>query len=134
LAAELARAEGEAKLAAWKAAPASATGLASTVEISREQPQNLPRPVIDAALRAPADALPGWVGVDLGAQGYAVVKVNRVVPRQAPDAQRAAQERQQYLQWWTTAEGMAYYEVLKQRFKVQIKTPRPSTTQAALEN
>ena len=135
-AAELARAEGEAKLTAWKAAPASAAGLAAAVEISREQPQNLPRPVVDAALRAPADALPGWVGVDLGAQGYAVVKVNRVVPRQAPDAARAVQERQQYLQWWTTAEGMAYYEMLKQRFKVQIKAPRPTsaTAQAAVEN
>lgn len=134
-AAELARAEGEAKLAAWKAAPASATGLAASVQVSREQPQNLPRAVIDAALRAPADALPGWVGVDLGDQGYAVVKVNRIVPREAPDAQRAAQERQQYLQWWTTAEGIAYYEVLKQRFKVQIKAPRPgAATQAALEN
>ena len=67
----------------------------------------------------------GWTGVDLGAAGYMVVKVNRVVPRQAPDAQRAQQERQQYEQWLTTAEGLAYYELLKQRFKVQIKAPRP---------
>ena len=134
-AAELARTEGEAKLTAWKAAPASAIGLATAVEISREQPRNLPRPVIDAALRTPSDVLPGWVGVDLGAQGYAIVKVNRVVPRQDPDAQRALQERQQYLQWWTAAEGLAYYEVLKKRFKVQITAPRPSsTTQATLEN
>ena len=81
-------------------------------------------------MRAPADSLPGWTGVDLGAQGYAVVKVNKVVPRQAPDAQRAQQEREQYQQWLTTAEGLAYYELLKQRFKVQIKAPRPSATAA----
>ena len=123
--AETARKEGEAKLAAWKTNPASATGLPAAVEISREQMQGLPRTMIDAALRAPADTLPGWVGVDLGAEGYAVVKVNRVVPRQAPDPQRAEQERQQYVQWWTTAEGLAYYELLKQRFKVQIKAQRP---------
>lgn len=133
--AELARKEGEAKLAAWKATPASATGLSAATEVSREQTQNLPRPVIDAALRAPADALPGWTGVDLGAAGYVVVKVNRVVPRQAPDAQRAQQERQQYEQWLTTAEGLAYYELLKQRFKVQIKAPRPETVaQGTAEN
>jgi peptidyl-prolyl cis-trans isomerase D len=91
--------------------------------------------VIDAALRTPADALPGWTGVDLGAAGYVVVKVNRVVPRQAPDAQRAQQERQQYEQWLTTAEGMAYYELLKQRFKVQIKAPRPdAAAQVTAEN
>jgi len=123
--AELARKEGEAKLNAWKAAPSSATGLAAATEVSREQTQNLPRALIDAALRAPSEALPGWTGVDLGAAGYAVVKVNRVVPRQAPDAQRAHQERQQYVQWLATAEGLAYYELLKQRFKVQIKAPRP---------
>ena len=124
-AADQARKEGEAKLAAWKTSPATATGLPAAVEISREQARELPRAVIDAALRTPVDTLPGWTGVDLGAEGYAVVKVNRVVPRQAPDAQRAQQERQQYVQWWTTAEGLAYYELLKQRFKVQIKAPRP---------
>jgi peptidyl-prolyl cis-trans isomerase D len=103
-ASELARSEGEAKLAAWKAAPASATGLDASVQVSREEVHGLPRNVVDAALQAPTEALPAWTGVDLGAQGYMVVKVNRVVPRQAPDAQRAQQERQQYMQWWTAAE------------------------------
>ncbi|UCU97782.1 SurA N-terminal domain-containing protein [Acidovorax radicis] len=124
--AELARKEGETKLAAWKAAPGSATGLAPATEVSREQSRNLPRPIVDAVLRAPADPLPGWTGVDLGSAGYAVVKISRVIPREAPDAQRAQQERQQYVQWLATAEGSAYYELLKQRFKVQIKAPRPS--------
>jgi peptidyl-prolyl cis-trans isomerase D len=124
-AAEQARKEGESKLAAWRANPAAAVGLPAAVQISREQPRDLPREVIDAALLAPADTLPGWAGVDLGADGYAIVKVTRVIPRQAPDAARAQQERQQYLQWWSAAEGLAYYEMLKQRFKVQIKAPRP---------
>ncbi|RZJ09467.1 MAG: peptidyl-prolyl cis-trans isomerase [Acidovorax sp.] len=132
---EFARKEGEAKLAAWKAAPASATGLGAAVQVSREQTQNLPRGLIDAALYAPTDALPAWTGTDLGAEGYAVVKVNRVVPRQAPDAQRAQQERQQYMQWWASAEGQAYYETLKKRFKAEIKAPRPSSApQVAAEN
>jgi peptidyl-prolyl cis-trans isomerase D len=133
-AAALARKDGEGKLAAWKSAPASATGLSAVVEVSREKSQNMPRQIVDAALHAPADTLPSWVGVDLGAQGYAVVKVNRVIPREAPDAQRAQQERQQYVQWMATAEGLAYYELLKQRFKVQIKAPRPgSSNQASAE-
>ena len=135
-ASELARKDGEAKLAAWKTAPATASGLGAPIQISREQAQNLPRPLIDAALHAPtADALPAWVGVDLGSEGYAVVKVNRVVPRPAPEGQRAQQERQQYMQWWASAEGQAYYEMLKKRFKAEIKAPRPSATlQAAAEN
>jgi peptidyl-prolyl cis-trans isomerase D len=83
-AAEEARKEGVAKLAAWKAAPASATGLAAPVVVSREQTQKLPNPVIDAALRADASTLPAFAGVDLGSQGYAIVKVEKVVPRDAP--------------------------------------------------
>ena len=109
--------------------------MAVATEVSREQTQNLPRALIDAALRAPAETLPGWTGVDLGTAGYAVVKINRVVPREAPDAQRAQQERQQYVQWLATAEGLAYYELLKQRFKVQIKVPRPeAVTPVTAEN
>ena len=123
--AELARKEGERKLAAWKANPASVSGLAPAVEISREQPRNLPRQLIDMALVASTDALPSWTGVDLSAGGYAIIKVLRVVPRPAPDAQRAEQERQQYVQWLTNAEGLAYYEWLKQKFKAEITVPRP---------
>lgn len=132
--AELARQEGEIKLTAWKATPAAATGLSAATEVSREQTHNLPRQIVDAVLQAPTDALPSWTGVDLGAAGYSVVKINRVIPRAAPDAQRAQQERQQYVQWLATAEGLAYYELLKQRFKVQIKVPRPSAnTEGTLE-
>ena len=123
--AELARREGEAKLAAWKAAPNNAAGLQPAMVVSRDQPQNQPRPLVDAVLGANTATLPAWVGVDLGAQGYAAAKVNRLVPRETPNEQIALQERQQYLQWWSNAEGLAYYELLKDRFKVQIKVPRP---------
>ena len=36
-----------------------------------------------------------------------------------------AMQKQQYLQWLAGAEGAAYYELLKARFKVQIKVDRP---------
>ncbi len=124
--AEEARKEGAARLAAWKASPAAATGLSPVVTVSRDQTQNLPSPVIDAALRADGAALPAWVGVDLGNQGYVVVKVAKLVPRTAPTAAVAAQEREQYNQWWTTAENLAYYNALKERFKAEILVPKPT--------
>ncbi|MFT3815473.1 MAG: SurA N-terminal domain-containing protein [Acidovorax sp.] len=127
-AAELARADGAAKLAAWKAAPASATGLSPAATISRDQPQNLPGPVLDAALHASTDNLPTWTGVDLGAQGYAIIKLNSVLPRATPEAQMASAQKQQFQQLLGVAEGMAYYDLLKERFKVQIKVPRPSAS------
>jgi len=129
--AQLARAEGEAKLAAWKAAPGSAAGLSAPVTVSRDQPQNQPAPVVTAALHSPVDKLPAWEGVDLSPQGYAVLKVNRIVEREASDDAQARMERQQYTQAWGTAEALAYYELLKQRFKVQIKAPRPTAESAA---
>ena len=129
--AELARKEGEARLEAWKADPAAASGLSGAVTVSRDQLQNQPRAVVDGALHAPVDKLPSWVGVDLSGQGYAVVKVNRVVAREAVDEATARMERQQYLQAWGMAEMQAYYELLKQRFKVEIKVPRPTAQDGA---
>jgi len=124
-AAELARKEGEARLAAWKAKPDTATGLSAALLLSREQPQNQPRAIVDAVFRAPAESLPAWVGVALGAQGYAIVKINAVKPPEPANEQAVRQRLAQFTQWWGSAEGMAYYEWLKAKFKVQIKAPRP---------
>ena len=122
--AEEARKDGIAKLAAWKAAPASAA-LPAPVQVSREQAQQLPLPVIDAAMRTDASALPAFAGVDLGAQGYAIVKVGKVVPRVPPAEAVAEQERMQYTQRWTSAESLAYYNGLKERFNAKILVAKP---------
>ena len=122
--AELARAEGEKQLQAWQGG-AAATGLANAVVVSRENAQGLAQPVLNAALRADPKQLPGWVGVDLADQGYAVVKVEKVLPRDKRDAQALAQEVQQYSQWWSSAENEAYVETLKERYKVRILVPEP---------
>ena len=123
--AELARKEGADSLTAWKANPATAT-LPDAVVVSREQTQKLPATVVEAALRADASALPAFTGIDLGNQGYAVVKVNRIVPREAATEAAAKQDRSQYAQWWTSAENLAYYNLLKERFKVQVKVAKPA--------
>ena len=121
--AELAKKEGLAKLAAWQANAASAT-LPEAIVVSREQSQRLPSAVIEAALRADVTKLPAWVGVDLGTQGYAVLRVNKVLERDIKTAS-VAQDRQQVTTWWTNAEALAYYESLKARFKVEFKVTKP---------
>lgn len=116
----LARAEGQAKLAAWKASPAGAN-LRAAVTVSRTDTRGLPPAVVIAAMSAPAAAdAAGWAGADLGAEGYAVVRVNRVLPREAIDANRAEQERQQLLQLWSQAESQAFLDALRARYKVQV--------------
>jgi peptidyl-prolyl cis-trans isomerase D len=127
--AELARKEGQEKLAAWKAAPATAS-LPAPITLSRQDTGKQPQPVIEAALRADPAALPAMVGADLGADGYAVVKVIKVLQRDAPAPAQAQQELNQYNRAWAGAEALAYYNLLKDRFKVQIKVPRPKELDA----
>ncbi|MGE0348541.1 SurA N-terminal domain-containing protein [Hydrogenophaga sp.] len=129
--AELARAEGEKQLQAWKSGAAGTQGLASAVVVSRENAQGPAQPVLNAALRADPKQLPGWVGVDLADQGYAVVKVEKVLPRDKRDAQALAQEVQQYSQWWSSAENEAYMETLKERYKARILVPEPAAVSAS---
>jgi peptidyl-prolyl cis-trans isomerase D len=124
--AEMARKEGQEKLAALKASSDASASLPTPVLVSRDQTQRLPRMVIDAALRASPTNLPAIVGVDLEGQGYALLKVNKVLPREPATEATAKQELDQYAQWWTAAESLAYYNLLKDQFKTQIKVPKPA--------
>ena len=118
-----ARQAGQDKLAAWKAAPAQAS-LGAAEVVSRASPNKWPAALLEAVMHAPTQSLPVWLGADLGVQGYAVVRVNKVLP--APDMAARQQERVQFAQWLSTAEGLAYYNHLKDRYKVVIKEPRPN--------
>lgn len=117
--ADAARKLGEARLAQLRAAPATVM-TEPAVTVSRASAKDLPRQVIDAALKAPATTLPAFVGVDLGDQGYDVVKIDKVLGRD-PIAADAAGARSQYAQAWGDAEAQAYYQALKSRLKVEIK-------------
>lgn len=130
--AAMAKAEGEARLAAWTANPAGAT-FGAPVTVSRLEAQSQPAPIIESALRSDASKLPVLVGVDLGANGFAVVRVVKSVPRPAPAPETAKQESEQFAQAVAAAENAAYYALLKQRFKAEILVPRPiDATQAMI--
>jgi peptidyl-prolyl cis-trans isomerase D len=85
--------------------------------VSRLEAGELPPEVLRAALAAPADPLPAWAGVDLGSEGYAVVRVNKVLGRDTRPG--GEQLEAQYAPAWGAAESLAYYDSLKQRFKVK---------------
>ena len=128
---ELAVKAGQEKLALWKTNPDSAS-LKPAFVLSRDQSQNAPPQLLDAVLRADASQLPQWVGVDLGAQGYVIAKVNKVIERSAPTEAAVKQDQAQYLQWWSNAENQAYYKFLHARFKAQIKVTKPSSSDPAI--
>ena len=118
-----ARQAGQSALAAWKA-DATQAKLAGVEVLSRATVNKWSPALLDAVMLAPAQSLPAWVGADLGSQGYAVARVNKVLP--APDLAARQQERTQFAQWLSTAEGLSYYNYLKERYKAVIKEPRPA--------
>lgn len=128
LSADLARTEGQARVAALKLAPGETLGAPLT--LSRGQSQGAPKSVIDAVMQTDADKLPAVVGVDLQEQGFIVLKVVRVLPRAAPpggdDALRA-----QFAQAWAVAESEAYLTALKKRFKAEIEADASMVSDAA---
>ena len=128
--AEAAHTDGAAKLATWKAAPTMAGSLGSPMTVSREQAPQLPVQVSEAVLRADVTTLPVLTGIDLGDQGYAIVRINKVITRDAPAETASKQERSQYGQWWTSAETLAYYDSLKERFKADILVARPPVSRS----
>lgn len=118
---ELAKKDGVAKLAQAKAKPESvAFGAAVLTSRSQAQAQNQNPKVIEAALTLDAKKLPAITGVDLGDQGYMLVKANKVVVDAAANAQVTAQLSQQLAQAWGEVESQAYIDSLKKDYKVRL--------------
>jgi peptidyl-prolyl cis-trans isomerase D len=128
LGAEQARAEGLARLAALKKTPDEA--LPTPLTVSRAQSQGAPKAVMDAIMQADASKLPAVVGVDLQDQGYVVLRIVKVLPREpAPGGEDAL--RGQFAQAWAMAESEAYLAALKKRYKAQIVDGASMTSDAA---
>ena len=89
------------------------------MSISRAQNQIYPSELIDAVMKAPPSPLPSWTTVDFGDQGFAVLRIDRLLPRD-PSAGEGKQLQAQYAQAWGIAESEAYYEALRERLKVKV--------------
>lgn len=112
-----ARLDAEQKLTLWKQSPDKAQ-LPASVQMSRRLVFSQPPVVLDAALRVPVKQLPAWQVVDLGPEGSALIKVNKVLPLQiAP--QEVQETENQFGGYWGRAEAEAYYQSLKKKYKVE---------------
>lgn len=124
--AELARKAGEAQLANLRKDPKAFEGavtLGAATTVSRAQPGEQPRPVIDAVLGADARQLPIWVGVDLGPEGYALVRINKLLPADAKTKQSLVRNVAQAI---SQAEELAYLGALRERYKVKVTAAEPA--------
>ncbi|MDO5653838.1 MAG: SurA N-terminal domain-containing protein, partial [Brachymonas sp.] len=123
-AADMAKEAGAKQLQQWQAKPEAAT-LQQAVVVSKMQPGPFPPPVVESAFRADAAKLPAMQGVELGSFGYAIVRVNKVLPPDADSAAMQAQQAPVVLQALTQAQLQAYLDTLRQMFKIKVNVPRP---------
>jgi peptidyl-prolyl cis-trans isomerase D len=126
--AALARQAGEARVAALRKAPGEAL-LGPTAVLSRVATQGAPAAVIDAVMGADTSTLPAVVGVDLKDNGYLVLRITQVLPRD-PAAGADAQLRERYAQAWAAAEAEAYVATLKTRFRASIDSSARMQTES----
>ena len=117
--AELARKDGAAKLADLQKSKSTA-GFSPEVKVSRADGQGVPPAVLSAVFKADAQKLPAYVGIDLGADGYAIYRVNAVLPGPAIDPQKLAAAQQQIAQSNAQLEMQAYIDSLRARSKVKL--------------
>jgi peptidyl-prolyl cis-trans isomerase D len=117
--AELAQKDGEAKLAELQKSKAT-TGFSSALKVSRNDAQGVPPAALSAIYKVDAQKLPAYVGVDLGSDGYAIYRVNAIVPPAAIDPQHLAGAQQQIAQVDAQAQMQAYLDSLRARSKVKL--------------
>ena len=121
--------DGTARLAQLKTDANSGT-LTGPALVSRAQPMGLSRKALEAVLAAEASKLPALLGVALDGQGYLVVRIDKVLPREIKPEENVALQAQ-YGQAWARAESEAYYQALSGRYKVDKRVDPLAATAAA---
>ncbi|HEY1607751.1 MAG TPA: SurA N-terminal domain-containing protein [Paraburkholderia sp.] len=116
--ADMARTQGQAKLAALQKSNAT-DGFSKPVKVARNDAQGLPPAALSAVFKADAQKLPAYVGVDLGADGFAIYRVNSVANGRPIDAAQLAAAQQQLAQVAGQAQGQAYLDALRANAKVK---------------
>jgi peptidyl-prolyl cis-trans isomerase D len=131
-AAALALKQGQDRLAELQKAPAAALTEASAITaiVSRDQAQGVPKALLDAVLSADPTKLPVLTGVDLGPQGYVLLRVTKILPREKSPEEDGNWQRQ-YAQIWGDAEARAMEEALKRRYKLKIDEAAVASGSAA---
>ncbi|SPB16406.1 PpiC-type peptidyl-prolyl cis-trans isomerase [Caballeronia novacaledonica] len=127
MAAAMAKKEGDAKLADLQKSK-SADGFTSPVTVSRNDAQGLPPAALSAIFKVDAAKLPAYVGVDLGADGYAIYRVNGIEKGAPVAADRLAGAQQQVAQVYAQADMEAYINSLKARSKVKLSQAAPQSS------
>ena len=132
LAADMARKDGAAKLAELQKSKSTA-GFSPAVKVSRNDAQGVPPAALASIYKTDAQNLPAYVGVDLGDDGYAIYRVNAVLPGATIDPQRLAGAQQQIAQVAAQSQVESYVQALRERSKIKFYGSLGSAGQASSE-
>lgn len=127
-ASDLARAAGEERLKALRAAD-SQTGFGPVVTVARSAPQGVPPAVLSAAMKAPVDKLPVFVGAQAG-DAFVIARISKVEAAPAPDAAVVENERTTLERRWAQAEQLAVLQTLRDKYKVKLTAEGTALTTA----
>ena len=117
---KLALKTGEAKLAELRNGGTAEFSAAKA--ISRNNNSSTPPPAVYAIMKADANKLPAFVGVNLGGMGYRIFRINKIVEQPADEASAKAEE-QQVNEFLAAQEMAAYLGVIKKRANAEILKP-----------
>lgn len=117
---ELALAQGEAALVALRKGEPSAAQWGDERVLQRAAP-GLPAVAMQAVFSAPAEPLPGYVGVQLPEGDYVIYRIDAVErPQVAADDPRVAAVSAQYAQLLAGRDFGAFLSDLRQRYEVEV--------------
>jgi peptidyl-prolyl cis-trans isomerase D len=101
------------------AAPAADTaGFGPAKDVTRQNPEDLSRGILEAVFRAPDAHLPAYAGVQEG-NDYVVARLEKVAPGKIESADKDAL-RKQLSDLWAQAEQDAVTRTLREQYKVKI--------------
>jgi peptidyl-prolyl cis-trans isomerase D len=119
-----AQADAAQKMALWQKSPAESK-MPDSLQMSRRLAFAQPAAVLDAVMRVPEKELPAWKVVDLGAEGSALIKVNKILPP-VMSPEELQETRRQFGSFIGKAEAAAYAEALKRAYKLSYTPKAPA--------
>jgi peptidyl-prolyl cis-trans isomerase D len=119
-AAALARKEGEAKLAELRKGKDSGVAWSAAKTVSRQETQGLSQAEIRRILSADPARLPAYAGIERGEDGYALFRIDRVIPAGPASGPQAAESQARYDQRAGAAQLDAYVASLRARARIQV--------------
>jgi peptidyl-prolyl cis-trans isomerase D len=115
----LAKAAGEAKIAAVRAS-GDAAGFGAVQTLTRTKEPTINPVAAMAVLKADVSKLPAYVGVDIPGQGYGVYRINKVAQPATVDAAGRAQAAEQITNAAAQQDMFAFLQTQKEKAKAKV--------------